>query len=717
MTEPTARQDCVASDSVPAGEDTRLFRIAAIRGTPSEHARLRDLLSQPEALVGRSLITDVSSRTLRVLEFSGFESWDDVLDKTVSGLMETKYMTPRGVDEVLAVAGRACGIAPVVKGSLPPADSSAAAAAEEHAAAPFPTFETALGPAGRSGVPVSIPPVLHLAITLSAIQHDQGSVHVMRRLDAWCPDVADGEVGTPPELPPWPRTLASPVDEELWRVATIEIFRDCRRLGSDFWPLVLAARVLVEGKPRTLAEVGDGAGVTRERIRQVEKVISEELARNLRSERLAPIRVLACEVADRLGDVGTSAEIDVAISDAVAETSVVADETVQRLRRSLLRLVIGKYVQQGELMVRQRLHDDLAKLLRRIRDAGQRSLIAASAIDSALVQLGVGTAYHAAIRESLGLRLLNGWYIDWRGSQPDKAVAVIAAHGRPLSMNEIHDGVGFHVNPRSLAMRVQEDERIRRLGKDRYGLAEWGGEEYSGILDELEQAIERNGGAIDLNRTVERFVELFGVSAGSVRSYAGDRRFITERGRLRFRTPDDPDVEYRRDPIELAPGTSLLDGTWHLRIEVDHDVLRGSGRIIRKAIAYEAGGEPDLTVGYDYGSGHVVFYWSGNQPSLGSVRSVVEALGCVEGDYLFLPLDGPEPRAARAVRRSRLHGRHGLDRLQAELGLEPVDGPEAVSAVLRALGLPSGGDLADVADRLHQRGESSLVDLLPEAYR
>lgn len=717
MTKPTEEHDCVAADPASAAGGTPGLRIAVLRDTATRHTRLRDLLAQPRALAGRSLITDVSSRTLRALEFSGLESWDDVLDKTIAGLMGTKYMSSRSVDEVLAVAGAACGTKPIPANSLSPAgDPSAGGVAPHEGATPAPTFEVALATPASRGALVSIPPVLRLAVALAAIQHDRGAVFMAEQLDAWCPDVADGEIGPPPEL-----VLGSAsdytVNEELWRVATTGIFRECGRLGSDFWPLVLASRVLVEGKPETLAVVGDAAGVTRERVRQVEGVIRDELARNLRGQRLAQIRVLGCELADELGDVCTAAQIDAAITNAVRATSTDADEGACSLRRSLLRVVLGKYVQQGELLVRQRVYDALARLDRAIREAWCGELLAPSMIDAVLIGLGIETTYHDRVRASLGLHSLNGWYVDWRRSQPDKAVAVIEAHGRPLSMNEIHDGVGFHVNPRSLAMRVQDDERIRRLGKDRYGLTAWGGEEYSGILDELEQAIERNGGSIELNDTVESFVALFGVSAGSVRTYAADRRFLTEGGRVRFRTGDDPDVEYRRDPIELAPGTSLLNGVWHLRIDVDHDVLRGSGRIIRKAVAYEAGGEPDLTVGYDYRSAHVTFYWGGTQPNLGSIRPVVEALGCVEGDYIFLPLGGAEPRTARAMRRSHVQGRHGLERLRAELGLDPADDPDDIAAILRALGLPSGADLTAVADRLRDRGESSLVNLLPPEYR
>lgn len=692
-----------------AGDQARsgALSIGLIQNAASESVRLRDIVGNPVGLAGRSVMADVSPRVRRAFGLAGIDRWDDVLEMTVTDLLGVKYLSPRTVDEVLLVLSETCG------SSIDPKSLETPAASGRPEPVPGTGADAVVGVARW----VSIPEAVWLAVAMTSIYRQRGAQFMADRLDGWCPDIPDAELARAPSLAKDAIPFPGPVDEDLWRLATHGIFVEDGRSTNRVWSHVLASRVLVEGPPQTLAEVGDASGVTRERIRQIETTVRAQLRRELDGGRLAPLRQLACEVGLGLGEVATAAEVDARIRDAVAKTSNEPTAEEERLRRCLLRGLLGEYTQRGSVVIRPWLEQKIAGLDDGIRNAGRGVLLDRAAIDGSFERLGIGTEHRSALRDSLGLHAVKDWYVDWRVAQPDKAVAVLAAFGRPLTMHEIHNGVGFDVNPRSLAMRVQADPRIRRLGKDSYGLAAWGGEEYSGILDELEQAVERNGGSVDLDSTVDQFVELFGVSGLSVRSYANDRRFILEQGQLRFRTGDDPEVGYRRVPVELMPGMSQIDGVWHLRVEVSHDVLRGSGVPIRNAVAYEAGIEPDLTLGFDYGPALVTFYWGQHQPRLGSIRPLAEALGCVEGDYVFLPLAGSEPRAAHTVRRSELASHHGLGRLALELGTEPPEPDEVQAELLRALALPSGADMYAVADRLRDRGELELVALMPEEYR
>lgn len=697
------------STSGPALSLARIRELAAI------DRPLSDVVSSPNAAFNLPLV-QLSSRALRALEFARIEDWGAVLRLTTAQLAETKYLGPRQVDEVLSTLGEICGSALVE----PESPTASNASEPDRSTTPDPNpRDTPTG--GREGEPPPPPPVVELdipvlvkaAIALTAITHDDGPAAVALRLGRWIPDVADGELFPAPALSA-ARPLTSPqVDEGLWRAATNLTTADRPRLNGPTWHLILHQRVLTEGSPMTLAALGEATDLTRERIRQIERLIRRELDDALRGQLLEPIRQLAADVSLALGPVTTHKRLASRISGAVLSTSAGADDAALAQRRALLRMLLGSFVRIGELAVRPHVDEHLATLARMVSAAEPGTLISPTAVDQALDRASFPPEFRGVLLEHFGLRTVEGWYVDWRFALQDKAVAVLAAVNEPLSMEELHDRVGVEANPRSLTNAVQSDPRVRRLGKESYGLAAWGGEEYSGILDELEQAIERGGGSVTLSNVVELFVELFGVSAQSVRSYANDRRFITEDGQLRFRSAEDPDVRYRRDPIELVPGTSLIEGVWHYRIDVTYDTLRGSGTGIRAAIAFEAGLDPDLTLGFDYGGAPITFYWNRTQPSLGSIRPVVEALGCVEGDLAFIPLTGPEPRSVRVIRGSDLAGRNGLERLQLELGLEPIAGETPEAAIVRALALPSGADLTSVADRLHDRGDKALVRLLP----
>jgi len=129
-----------------------------------------------------------------------------------------------------------------------------------------------------------------------------------------------------------------------------------------------------------------------------------------------------------------------------------------------------------------------------------------------------------------------------------------------------------------------------------------------------------------------------------------------------------------------------------------------------------AGLEPDLTIGVEYEEGTVTFSWSGTQPNLGSIRPLVSSRACVEGDLLFLPLEGPEPRPSRVVRSNERLPETGLQRVAVEMGLRASDlHEEDALPVAIALGLPAGADWRDVADRLQDRGERDLLAHLPSA--
>ncbi len=93
------------------------------------------------------------------------------------------------------------------------------------------------------------------------------------------------------------------------------------------------------------------------------------------------------------------------------------------------------------------------------------------------------------------------------------------------------------------------------------------------------------------------------------------------------------------------------------------------------------------------------------------------AHGCGEGDLLFLPLDGPEPRHCHVVRAVDRHRETGIRRLALDVGADPdtVD-DETPSAVAAALGLPRGADWTDITDRLNERGDPDVANV-PSTWR
>ena len=72
---------------------------------------------------------------------------------------------------------------------------------------------------------------------------------------------------------------------------------------------------------------------------------------------------------------------------------------------------------------------------------------------------------------------------------------------------------------------------VIRASKDAWALAEWVDDEYEGIVAEIIQRIEEDGGSTTTKRLLTELPEKFDVSATSVRAYMQTPRFLTRDGR------------------------------------------------------------------------------------------------------------------------------------------------------------------------------------------
>jgi hypothetical protein len=476
---------------------------------------------------------------------------------------------------------------------------------------------------------------------------------------------------------------------------------------------ILRDRIYPDGRAATLAELAERLKITRERVRQLETRVRKHLAAQLTDGGdCAGLIHLAARTRCLVGPVAESASAIAAVDAAVLASSERPPQ--DNLRRNVL-LSLIPHVEQDGLFISEVAARRLEDARHLVAESEPGTALPESLVGGLLDELGIPPAVEAQLEGRLGVRRIGSRHVVWRGSMADKAVSVLSVTGEPMTMLALHERVGLECNPRSLAGQVQGDGRIMRRGKEHYGLRSWGGEEYTGILEELEQAIERGAGRIDLEKTVETFVATFGVSAQSVRSYAADRRFVRNADRsLSLRTGTDPPPRPRVRSLVETRGVFLLDGVWHLRVEVDHDLLRGSGRPLATAAAVAAGLEPDLTLGFDYGAGSVTFSWSGSQPNIGSLRATAMAHGCAEGDLIFLPLAGPEPRQCRVCRAVDRRDASRAIRLALEMGLDAHDlDADDPLPIAHGLGLPAGANWQDVADRLRDRGDGDLVSLIP----
>ena len=110
-------------------------------------------------------------------------------------------------------------------------------------------------------------------------------------------------------------------------------------------------------------------------------------------------------------------------------------------------------------------------------------------------------------------------------------------------------------------MRVYSENKTRshlsvipsvvKADKDRWGLHEWVDDEYDGIVGEIFQRIEEDGGATTTERLLRELPSKFNVSPSSVRAYMQTAKFVIKDGSVSLAS---------RSSIKLRDLDDVIDG-------------------------------------------------------------------------------------------------------------------------------------------------------------
>jgi len=164
---------------------------------------------------------------------------------------------------------------------------------------------------------------------------------------------------------------------------------------------------------------------------------------------------------------------------------------------TLLLILAGEYRVQDSWIMESDIESRTISVLSELTERGPAPL--GSAIER-MGALGVRDELRIQwIERQQAFRIMADHIVSWGRSMADKAAAVLAAVGEPLEPEDLFERIGEDKNFRGFKSQIQSDERFRRRGLKLYGLSEWGGEEYTTIVDEMTEELERQGGWMDLD--------------------------------------------------------------------------------------------------------------------------------------------------------------------------------------------------------------------------
>ncbi|MEU9802625.1 sigma factor-like helix-turn-helix DNA-binding protein [Streptomyces sp. NPDC051000] len=485
--------------------------------------------------------------------------------------------------------------------------------------------------------------------------------------------------------------------------------------GWDERALVIAGQRTFTDEPMKLQDLGERFSVSRERVRQLERTVMGSVRRWLSADEDG--RAFAghlAAVAERLGTVGQVAEVHALHPDharTVEAMGVPLGDIVARLLPG--GTLVGTWIVQGDAAaLRAVMHEDL------LAACGDTPL----AWDDAVVlglRYGVRGEVLADWAADLGrFQVRDGRLLYWGRSLNDRAAAVLALHGTPMSMEDIHEQLADGTAINSMRNQIWTDERFIRLDRNLYGLRAWGGEEYLGIREMIAREITNAGGEAEVNAIAEAISSRFDVSAASVRTNLGGPGFArTRRGWVRVADEaGEQDAPYvpRNDVAGTRRCFVGADGRWWYRMELTTDHLRGSGFPVPAGWAAHIGGAPHREpVQLRHEVGETSLTWRA-QPTFGSVKPLLEQIGATSGDQVFLNVTDGHLNALRLPAPP--------DGLSPETGAARLTGwtaavtpAEAVEVIARRIGMEPGQESHALLERLVERGDKDIAELLEQA--
>ena len=472
--------------------------------------------------------------------------------------------------------------------------------------------------------------------------------------------------------------------------------------------VILPSRTLVLSRARNLQDIASEFGVSRERIRQIEARLIEDLERLFRTGAWEAVRWRV----HRVRQAGGTA---FPFGDEATEALLVGGRLWSEVEADIVRGVILRFAGPYELA-----HDWLVTdaekleaarrgLLEAVRGAGSVEFDAAREV---MEDAGLRPRVFAAwLSQRSGLREIRRSVVEWPLTLGGRVESLMRLRGSPLSPDELLADLGPEVNVRSLKTRLSSSEQFVRVGLSKWGLRRWGLPEYGGIAAAISEELSKNGPSLPIDELATRLPAAWGIAENSVISLCNAPRFVVENRMVRHRR-DDETFPVSTDLSQACGVFKPSDNEVSVLIDIDHDLLRGSGIFVAEQVAGLLALRPGQSRDYKTGSQDIHLSWPDTSiggPAIGSLRVHAEELGAAVGDRLRVTFHGDTLSAdVHWVAKKRVDALVG-DLLLAEVTGLTGHGQELLARLATAV----ESDSTELARFLRRRGDAELADHVP----
>lgn len=410
---------------------------------------------------------------------------------------------------------------------------------------------------------------------------------------------------------------------------------------------ILALRTLVPEniRPATLDDIGDRFGVSRERVRQIETSMTQQgMPSTLLSEtgrhlltRLEGAFFTLAKAEDLYHNIPELSEPWLNSSGNCRE---LVNELPARSIDTVLALVVaaapdlhwdGRWVWRGDLELLKTRTSSLVEEATDGRGVGPDHVVE-TYLSSVLRVTDLQTV-RDWLTETGTDHVAGRWFASRLRSVQDRAFALLKTVGTPVSGEGLHLQSAPDRELRTFRNALSADHRITRVSKDLWALAEWGRPVYTSIRDTMEQMLHKTADKrLPLEDLVSEVVKAHpDISGNSVRMYAEWPPFQRDGESVRFW---DGTLSPTWTDLSLTPEVHIEMDDIKLEVSLGTDHLRGSGSAIPPQVAVSLGVLPGQSATPQNGMPNVS--WRGAQPTIGSIRQLVERQGLHEGDQVLL---------------------------------------------------------------------------------
>ena len=462
---------------------------------------------------------------------------------------------------------------------------------------------------------------------------------------------------------------------------------------------IFRKRVAQIGGSYTLQQLADDVGVTRERVRQIQKRVLSKFTSFTRTAAASPIK-WRIETIKQV--VGTAAPLGQVVQ-------VLCPDNGQTDYRFVLLRLAGPYDITGDWVVLRSAvdNDPTGKVCEMADETG---FIDQDLVERELTKWGLDPAYHREWLTRTGkIREFNGRLARWEGTIGDKLILGLADLGHPATLDTLLDHVQEDRAKGSALNALSGDHRVVRVNRTEWALAAWGLPEYSSIAMSIRNLVSESGGSVHIEEVITRIQNTFGSAESSIRAYCSAPMFIVDSGWVSLRH-DLETFQYPYASPRTARGVFALGPSRvSLLIEVHEDLLRGSGRSIPSVVGaiLQVPINQGLTFSSESGISITVTYpeTSFLGPSMGSVRSLAESVGARLGQYLTVTLDRCDMSVTGMA--TSLGAQPPSWQLVARLtGIEASSGMKGLANALDC-------NVGEVRASLKSRGDDAVAQAIP----